>query len=87
MPYRIVFRRSARKAFLALPDAMRQRVGHAIDGLSTNPRPPGARAVQGQDNLLRIRVGDYRVIYSVRDDALVILVIRVGHRRDVYRGL
>ncbi len=50
-----------------------------------NPRPEGAKALEGQGNLLRIRVGDYRVIYQVDDRRLSVLIVRVGHRSEVYR--
>ncbi|MGA2053356.1 MAG: type II toxin-antitoxin system RelE/ParE family toxin [Opitutales bacterium] len=60
-------------------------MGRAIDALLENPRPPGGKAMTGLDKTWRIRVGEYRVIYEVQDDRLVVLVIRVGHRGDVYR--
>jgi mRNA interferase RelE/StbE len=84
-PYRIEFTRAARKGLEALPVRERERVARAIDALATEPRPPGARALQGQPGLLRIRVGDYRVVYQVHDDVLTVLVVRIGHRREVYR--
>lgn len=84
-PYRIEFARTARKGLEALPATERERVARAIDALATEPRPAGARALQGQSGLLRIRVGDYRVVYQVHDDVLTVLVVRVGHRREVYR--
>jgi mRNA interferase RelE/StbE len=85
--YTVILRRPARKALSALPQEVQKRIVQALENLANDPRPPGARAVQGHDHLLRIRVGDYRVVYTVQDDTLVILVLRVGHRRDVYRGL
>lgn len=51
--------------------------------LAQNPRPPGARALQGRPGI-RVRVGDYRIIYTIEDDVLVVVVVRLGHRRDVY---
>jgi mRNA interferase RelE/StbE len=51
--------------------------------LAEDPRPPGARALQGRPGL-RVRVGDYRIIYTVEDDVLLVVVVRLGHRRDVY---
>jgi len=62
----------------------RARVQAAISLLAVNPRPPGARALQGRDGM-RVRVGDYRILYTVHDDVLVVVVVTVGHRRDVYR--
>jgi mRNA interferase RelE/StbE len=62
-----------------------RRLSRAIDSLATNPRPSHAEALQGDSSILRIRVGDYRVLYTIEDAVLVVLVVRVGHRRDVYR--
>jgi mRNA interferase RelE/StbE len=64
---------------------MLRRVGRAIDSLATTPRPPDAHALEGDSSILRIRVGDCRILYTIEDAALVVLVIRVGHRREVYR--
>ena len=66
--------------------AVRRRIGRAIDGLHTNPRPAGAKALQGNPSILRIRVGDYRILYTIEDGALVVLVVRISHRRDVYHS-
>ncbi len=56
-----------------------------IDALATNPRPRGVQKLKGDEQFLRLRVGDYRLIYVVEDDRLLILVVKIGHRRDVYR--
>ncbi|HEX5479598.1 MAG TPA: type II toxin-antitoxin system RelE/ParE family toxin [Dehalococcoidia bacterium] len=86
-PYRIEFTRAARKGLEALPARERERRARAIDALATESRPTGARALQGQPGLLHLRVGDYRVVYQVRDDVLTVLVVRIGHRReDCRRG-
>ena len=61
------------------------RIVARIDALAQDPHPPGSRKLQGGTDEFRIRVGDYRVIYSVNDAAITIVVIRVGHRRDIYR--
>ena len=66
--------------------AVLRRIARAIDGLETNPRPPNAKALQGDGSILRVRVGRYRILYTVEDAALLVLVIRIGHRHDVYRG-
>jgi mRNA interferase RelE/StbE len=84
MTYRIIVQPRARKAYLALDGPVRKRVGAAIDGLAADPRPPGAKALTGMTGLLRVRIGDYRVVYEVQDDRLVVLVIDIGHRRDIY---
>ncbi len=85
MAYEIIVQPRARKAFLALDGPVRSRVGAAIDALAADPRPPGAKALVGMVGALRVRVGAYRVVYEVQDDRLVVLVIDVGHRREIYR--
>jgi mRNA interferase RelE/StbE len=62
---------------------MRGRVRGAISLLANDPRPPNAKKLKGRD-ALRVRVGDYRVIYTVMDDVLLVVVVNLGHRRDVY---
>ena len=82
--YRLLIKPSAAKELEAIPKKDRRRLATRIEELSENPRPPGCEKLSGH-NLFRIRQGNYRVLYSVEDRDLVILVIRVGHRRDVYR--
>lgn len=84
--YRIQFAPSARKQFERLPRAIQRRITGRIDDLASNPRPHGSIKLEGEDDLYRIRVGRYRVLYSIHDDELIVIVVRVGHRRDVYRG-
>ena len=81
--YRIELRPAAVRALRKLDPRVRQRVQGAIALLAQDPRPPGARALQGRSGL-RVRVGDYRIIYTVEDDVLLVVVVRLGHRRDVY---
>lgn len=70
----------------SLPRDVRGRVRERIDALSENPRPHGVKRLQGGDKgYLRIRIGDYRVIYRIEDDRLIVLVVAVGHRREIYR--
>jgi len=78
---------TARRQLLGLPDAARQRVRVAIRHLAENPRPAGARllAGRGAGRFWRIRVSEYRVLYETRDRELIVVVIRIGHRRQVYR--
>jgi len=64
---------------------MRARIRGAVLKLAAEPRPPGARALKDRPGYLRVRVGDYRIIYTIEDDVLRVVVVRVGHRRDVYR--
>ena len=81
--YRIELRPAAVKALRRIDPQDRGRVHGAIALLGEDPRPPGARALQGRDGY-RVRVGDYRIIYTIRNDILVVVVVTVGHRRDVY---
>jgi mRNA interferase RelE/StbE len=84
--YAVSFRRSAEKDLHRLDEAVQGRVLQAVEGLAGNPRPWGFRKLQSRrDDLFRIRVGDYRVIYAVDDKAKVVTVERVRHRREVYR--
>ena len=74
-----------RKDLRALDDKTRRRILRAIVALEVNPRPPGATKLRGSE-LWRVRVGDYRVLYSIEEARLVVLVVKIGHRREVYRG-
>lgn len=76
--------RRAKKAIDALPPMMRRRVLLAIEQLAGEPRPSGVRKLEGSDEYC-IRAGDYRVIYEIEDAVLVVVVVRVDYRRDVYR--
>lgn len=82
--YRVDFLSAARKDLRRIKGPIRGRIIEAIDSLCSNPRPPGCRKLERQP-FWRIRVQDYRVLYQILDDSLVITVIRVRHRRDVYR--
>ena len=83
MSYRIVIDPPAVKALKRLDPPVRRRIESAIDKLSENPRPPGCKKLSGVD-AWRIRAGDWRIVYSIDDDVLIVLVVRIGHRRDVY---
>lgn len=85
--YRIEFAPAADRDFRALAEDVRRRLRPRIDALAENPRPHGVETLEGEKSLHRIRVGDYRIIYQIRDDVLMVLVVRLGHRRDVYRKL
>ena len=85
MPYRVELTKRAARDLRGLPRGEQARVARAIDGLAGDPRPHGYRKLEGSDDLYRVRVGNYRVIYTGEDDVLVVLVIRIGDRRDVYR--
>ena len=84
--YQIVFTPAALRQLASLDAPTRRRVARRIEALGTDPLPRGAEMLQGGDGETRIRVGDWRVIYVVRHDKLVVLVIKIGHRSDVYRA-
>lgn len=83
--YRIEFSHRAAKAYRGLPEDVRRRIEPKIDALGENPRPHGARKIEGEETAYRVRVGDYRIVYEVQDRALTVVVMNVGHRREVYR--
>ena len=67
-----------------LPEA-RRRIQAAVELLAETPRPPGAKKLSGSSGDWRVRTGDYRIIYEIQDDRLIVLVVAVGHRREIYR--
>ena len=83
--YTVELSKKAQKQLNALPTLAQARIIPVINALSTNPRPPGVKALTGNKGLLRLRVGDYRVIYQVEDERFFVLVVEIGHRREVYR--
>ncbi len=87
MTCRIEFRPAALRGLKALSADVRRRIKPKIDALADNPRPPGVEKLSGHERRYRMRVGDYRIIYSIEDQVLLVLIIRLGHRREVYRGL
>jgi mRNA interferase RelE/StbE len=84
MPYTIVFVNSAKKEFDKLPKDLQVRITLAINGLVADARPNGCKKLKGGKNDYRIRVGDYRIIYKIIDNLLIIEIIAIGHRKDIY---
>lgn len=82
--YRIEVRPAAARALRKLPPDIRPRIQGAIALLAEDPRPPASRALRGRPGY-RLRVGDYGIIYAVADDVLLVVVVTLGHRRDVYK--
>lgn len=87
MAYRIEFTPRAERELKALDRSIQTRLARRINSLAENPFPQGIKKLAGEDDLYRLRVGDYRIIYQVQRKRLVVLVVGVGHRGDVYRGL
>lgn len=84
MAYRLEFTPGADRQFRKLPQQVQARLRPHIDNLAQNPRPTGVEKLTGQD-AYRLRVGDYRILYEIQDKVLLVLVVKIGHRRDVYR--
>ena len=85
MAYRIELAVSAKKTLDKLPQDIRRRIAAAIDNLSQTPKPPGTIKLTGAVALYRIRVGSYRIVYRIQDERLLVLVVKIAHRREVYR--
>jgi len=83
--YEIEISRTAERQLRKLAEEDQLRVVRAVMALADQPRPRGARKLTGFDDVFRIRVGRWRVLYTVSDTRLVILVLKIGHRKDVYR--
>jgi mRNA interferase RelE/StbE len=83
--YRIEWKRSASKELQSLPHEAIHRILNVVERLTDNPLPHGAIKLTGSEQTYRIRVGDYRIVYSFYEAILVVEIVRVAHRRDVYR--
>jgi mRNA interferase RelE/StbE len=83
--YRVEFTTAAAKEIRKLDHGIRRRILAGIAELERDPRPAGCKKLAGESDAWRIRVGDYRVLYEVIDDVLVVMVVRVAHRREVYQ--
>ena len=83
--YRVLFAASVRKDLKPLPAIDVRRIMERIAALADDPRPPGCEKLSLKERY-RVRQGDYRIVYSVDDVDVIVLVVKVGHRRDVYRG-
>jgi mRNA interferase RelE/StbE len=83
--YNVVLSSSAEKELKKLPSQLVARIFLRLENLTSNPRPPGCRMLQGGDREWRIRVGDYRVVYTIDDPKLLVDVTRIRHRSEVYQ--
>lgn len=82
--YSVRIKRSAAKELEGIPLKDRRRIVHRIDALGTDPRPPGCEKLSGEEKY-RLRQGDYRVLYEIVNRELIVMVVKIGNRRDVYR--
>lgn len=82
--YRVLLKKSAAKELAAIESRDRARIIERISSLGENPRQPGAEKLTGQDKY-RFRQGDYRILYEIRDREVVVVVVKIGNRREVYR--
>ncbi|MBA3620521.1 MAG: type II toxin-antitoxin system RelE/ParE family toxin [Acidothermales bacterium] len=86
MTYRITLAPPAARQLRKLDPQARRRIQAALELLAVEPRPPAATQLVGGSGEWRVRTGDYRIVYEIEDDHLLVLVLRVGHRREVYRS-
>jgi len=84
LTYTIEIKASATKQIRKLPQDLQEQIASTINDLATDPRPNGVKKLKNFDSY-RVRVGDYRIIYQIQDNVLLIIVVRVGHRKDVYK--
>lgn len=82
--YRLQIKQSAAKELEAVPLKDRRRIVRRIEALAKDPRPPGCEKLSGQEKY-RVRQGDYRILFAVDDEELNVVVVKIGHRRDIYR--
>ncbi len=85
MPYKLVILPIAEKELKKLPLHEFLKVDAKIQNLSENARPNGYKKLRGLDNTFRIRSGDYRIVYTIEDNRLIIEIIKIGHRKDIYK--
>ncbi|BBO66631.1 hypothetical protein DSCA_05610 [Desulfosarcina alkanivorans] len=87
MSHRIEVKRSAAKALKKVPKAERKRIIDKINFLAKSLPSPDITKMKGNNPFHKVRVGDYRIIYEVQEDVLLILIVKIGHRKDIYRNL
>ena len=85
--YQIQVTRAAHRDLRKLPRDVLERIDEQIRALRDDPRPHGSKKLRHEDSIYRIRVGDYRIIYQIHDGELVVIIVRVRHRREVYDNL
>jgi len=83
--YKVELGSGAARQLKKLTPEGRRRVGTVLDGLAKEPRPEGVKKLSGEEGIYRVRTGDYRVLYQIQDKALIVLVVAIGDRKDIYR--
>ena len=84
MTHSVEFAPLARRQMKKLPREIQMRIIERVEELASNPRPAGVKKLVSEDNLYRVRVGEYQAVYQIRDRELIVLIVKVGHRREVY---
>jgi mRNA interferase RelE/StbE len=82
--YRVEFAPLARRQIKKLPREVQKRIIERVEALASNPRSAGVKKLVSEENLHRVRIGEYRAVYQIRDRELIVLVVKVGHRREIY---
>ena len=85
--YKVVWKKSAKKELKKIDKQLIPRILQAVDNLTTNPYPSDSKKLVGRGSLYRVRVGDYRVVYNIESSILTVEIIKVGHRREIYRKI
>ncbi|MCP4757528.1 MAG: type II toxin-antitoxin system RelE/ParE family toxin [Proteobacteria bacterium] len=86
MPYKIELKRNAVKQLAKLARRIQVKIREQVNKLERDPRPAGVKKLSSDDSIYRIKVSkEYRIVYQIRDDRLIVLVIKIGHRKDIYR--
>ena len=85
MAYSVLIAPAAERQLKALTQPVQKRIVKRLKSLGQNPRPPGVKKLAGEEELYRIREGDYRIVYTIQDKELIVLVVKIGNRKEVYR--
>ena len=85
MAYSILFAPPAERQLKSFAEPVQRRIARRLRTLAENPRPHGVKKLAGEENLYRIREGNYRIVYTIRDKELIVLVVKIGARKEVYR--
>jgi len=87
LKYKVGFKKSAAKALKLIPKSDQKRIARKIDSLAESTQDPNITKLKGDNPFHKVRIGNYRVIYEIQDDILLILIVKIGHRKDIYRNL